>query len=240
LDRLERGASLPHCEAVVGVPARHEFTARHGGATVRCVSYLFASYHLKYYCVFTNGALWKIIQPPRFAHELSAWERGTRAVWTSYDSEERLEVVLHAPDLDRRSLRTSIERRYKPKAFDHTLPGALMVGVVFAPVALARWAGGGAEREELRELARRFDPYRVRLGMTVDEVGALLGTSGVKEALGGGLETRYYGSTKLGTRNPRLWVSVVFQEGRTVRVFSGDFFDYQRLEGRLKESEAKP
>jgi hypothetical protein len=132
------------------------------------------------------------------------------------------------------------ERALPTHAIGPALAAAPIVGVVFAPIALARWAGGGAEREELRELARRFDPYRVRLGMTVDEVGALLGTSGVKEALGGGLETRYYGSTKLGTRNPRLWVSVVFQEGRTVRVFSGDFFDYQRLEGRLKESEAKP
>src|SRR5881394_921629 len=80
---VKRGASQERLETLAGVPARHEFTASRDRTTLRCVSYYFASFHLRYYFVFTNNGLEKIIQPPRFEHELSSAERGKRPVWQS-------------------------------------------------------------------------------------------------------------------------------------------------------------
>jgi hypothetical protein len=229
---VERGVSQKQIETLLSVPARHEFTASREQKTLRCVSYYFASFHLEYYLVFTNDALEKIIQPPRFEHELSPAERGQRAVWKSYAPEERMEVVLQVPDLDQHGILASIERRYRPKAFDNALPGAIIAGVIGAPVALAR---GVVENREIRALAEKFDPHRVKLGMSVTEVDGMFGPPILSEKSEDGSETRYYGSTKLGVQNPMLWVSVMFNGEKVIRVFSDDFFNYRKVQAVVRK-----
>jgi hypothetical protein len=225
---VKRGISQRQLETTFGVAARHEFTTSRNGTTVRCVSCQFASFHLRYYFVFTNDALQKIIQPPRFEHELSPVEKGTRAVWKSHDPQERVDVVLQAPDLDEEGITASIQRRYKPKTPDNALPGAIIAGVIGAPVALVR---GAVENREIKALADKFDPYRVRLEMPLAEVEQVFGEPRLVEKLPGDSDMRYYGSTKLGTQNPLLWVSVVFRDDKAVEVFSDDFFNYRKVEG---------
>ena len=229
---IERGTSQKRLEALLGVPAKHEFTASRDQNVYRCVSYQFVSFHLKYYFVFTNSALEKIIQPPRFEHELSSAEHGKRAVWKSYDPEERMEVVLQATDLDQQGIMASIEHRYGPNTFDNALPGAIIAGVIGAPVALAR---GAVENREIKALAEQFDPYRVRFGMTVTEVEGIFGSPILSENSDDSSETHYYGSPKLGAQNPLLWVSIVFENGKVIQVFSDDFFNYRKIEKMVKE-----
>jgi hypothetical protein len=225
---VRRGASQKQLETMLGVPARHEFTVSSDHMAIRCVSYQFPSFYLKYYFVLTNDALEEIILPPRYEHELSPWEQGKRAVWKSANPQERVEVVLHATDLDQEGITDSIERRYRPEKFDNALPAAAIAGVVAAPVALVR---GQTENREIKVLAETFDPYRVHLGMPLAAVEQMFGAPRLIEKLESGSETRYYGSPKLGTQNPLLWVSVVFNDEKAICVFSDDFFDYRKLAG---------
>lgn len=226
---LERGISQSKLEVIIGIPSRHEFTNIGSTSTVRCVSYYFSDYHLKFYFVFTNDALGKVVLPPRFEHELSPWEQGRRAVWKSYDPEERLKVVLQAPDLQPADIAVMIERRYRPKVFDNAFPAAVIAGVVGAPIALAQSPKHAAEEREIQALARRFDPFRAQLTMTVSEIERMFGPALLVEALNDGSEIRYYGSMKLGIEDRLLWVSVVFKNGKVISVFSDEFFDYHKI-----------
>ena len=235
--KVHGGISQEQLEIKLGAPARHEFTAVHESRTaVRCVSYYFPSFHLKYYFVFTNGGLDKLILPPRFAHELSASERGQRAEWKSHDPQERMQVTLQAPPLNDAGIRASIENRYKPEKFDHALPGAVLAGIIGAPVALAR---GAVENASIKSLAQRFDPFRISLGISVAEANRLFGEPVLVEEFAAGSETRHYGSPKLGIQLSPLWLTVVFKDGKAVQVFSDDFFNYRKVEPAVREKADK-
>lgn len=224
---VRRGASQKQLETMLGVPARHEFTVSRDHLAIHCVSYQFASFYLKYYFVLTNDALEKIILPPGYEHELSPWEQGKRAVWKSPNPQERVEVVLQAPDLDREGIIDSIERRYRPEKFNSFLPAVLIAYLIAAPVALVR---GQIENREIKALAETCDLYRAHLGMSMAEVEQMFGAPWLIEKLEDGSETRYYGSPKLGIQNPLLWLSVVFKDEKALCIFSDDFFNYQNLE----------
>lgn len=223
---LERGISQSRLESVLGVPARHEFTAVSGSVTNRCVSYYFAAYYLSYYFIFTNAALERISLPPRFEHELSPWEHGKRAVWKSYDAEERLAVVIGAPALQPDDIAASIEHRYRPAKFDNALPAA----IIAAPIILAQSSKRATERREIEQLVQRFDPFCVELGMTLFDVERRYGTPRRTEKREDGSEIRYYGSSKLGVENRLLWVAVVFKNGKASEIFSDQFFDYRKIQ----------
>ena len=65
---LEPGIPQEKLEALLSARARHEFTALRDQMSLRCVSYYFGSYRLKYFFVFTNDAMVKIIQ-------MKSWSR---------------------------------------------------------------------------------------------------------------------------------------------------------------------
>jgi hypothetical protein len=39
----------------------------------------------------------------------------------------------------------------------------------------------------------------------------------------------------LGAQNPLLWVSIVFENGKVIQVFSDDFFNYRKIEKAVKD-----
>lgn len=234
--KLERGISQSKLETSVGVASRHEFTTARSNTATRCVSYYFAADYLKYFFVFTNDGLEKIILPPRFEHEISPWERGKRAVWKSYDPEERLAVVVQAPDLRREEIVASMEHRHKPNKFDNALPGAIIAGVVGAPITLVQSPSREAERREILALAQHFDPYRLQLTMPLADVEQIFGAPRLIDKLDDDSEIRYYGSPELGVKDRLLWVSVLFKNGKVTAVFSDDFFDYHKIQAQPRTS----
>ena len=76
------------------------------------------------------------------------------------------------------------------------------------------------------------------MGMTVEEIEAKLNAPfGVSKSLDN-LEVRYYGSEKFVAYN-ESWVSVVFNQGKVVRVFSDQFFDSETKRGLLRQKTTK-
>src|SRR5437762_13837409 len=64
--RTSSGMSQAQLDALVQVPARHEFTVSRDNSVVRCVSYYFRSYAKTFFFVFTNDALGKIALRPDY------------------------------------------------------------------------------------------------------------------------------------------------------------------------------
>ena len=233
---IERGVSQPQLEALFGTPARHEFTVQREGAVDRCVCYLFADFHLKYYFCFTNGRLEKIILPPKFEPEPDRrLQRKETPAWRRPDAFARLARVRAAPDLSAQDVADSIEHRYKPGKADPGLTAAFLVaGIITAPVTLARIPGEQAKAREFQSLAQRFDPQRVQTGTLLSDVERMYGSPRVQYPAPDGSEVRYYGPARQGadvvtTDDAFIWVAVVFKHGRACAVFSDDFIDPRRL-----------
>lgn len=225
------GISQAKLEALIGVPAKHQFTASRDDNTLRCVSYYFPSYNQYFYLVFTNDVLGKIALAPQYESAPRGWQRAKRARWRTDEPDERLEVVLNAPALTPDDIVLSGSEKYSP-GMDNATPAFIIVGVVFAPVIVARIPSEMAKEREMRSLAQRFDPYRVKLGMSVVEVEQMFDAPHLKETLDDGSELRFYGSAKFGYYYDFHWLSVAFRNGKATAVFSSDFCNQRKLEKR--------
>jgi hypothetical protein len=222
---LGRGLSQQSIEEVFGSKARHEFTARIEDRLYRCVSFSFDSKG-RYYFVFTNDALAKICELPKREFRRVPY----RDKWLEYpdrsDPEKRMRETLDSPDLTPAALAESLQRRVAARQGDslNVLPAFVIGAPFWAATAPLR----AKERVEIEALAKKYDPQRVVPEMSIEQVDAMFGDPAFKESMDTRREIRYYGSHKLGA-DPLLWISVVFDEGRAVRVFSDDFFDLEKI-----------
>lgn len=222
---LERGQSQEKLEKLFGTPARHEFTARIDDCLLRGTSFSFDSKG-RYYFVFTNDSLAKICEVTPFEFRRVPYKDTWREIPVRTDPERRLEKVLDSPDLVGPALSESLRRRGTPPKSGsmNVLPAFIIAAPFWAAAAPLR----AEQREEVEALAKKFDPQKVKVGMSAERVEEMFGKPHVTDLTGEQRESRYYGSARLG-ENPLLWISVVFENGRVVRVFSGDFFDMDKI-----------
>ena len=235
---LVHGLTQRQVEARLGARGEHEFTAALSNAVVRCVSYYRNDVYGHYYLVFTNDCLARVCRPPPFEMRQQRYGRG----WANYrvlgDPEARIGKVLGAQDMIGPRLVAALKPVSPPK--QHVDPG------LTAALLLAR---RGADREKQDEwgrqfnaLLRRYDPYGITLGSTVSSVEDRLGKPHTTERLPGDRQIRYYGSVEFGRVGQRelMWVSVVYQHAKVIRVFSRDFLDedkVRQLEGGSSQVE---
>ncbi len=99
--------------------------------------------------------------------------------------------------------------------------------IIAAPFLATAGSFRAEQRAEIEGLAKKFDPLKVRHEMSVEEVEKMFGKPHHKE-IEAQRETRYYGSARLGA-NALLWISVAFEDGRAVRVFTDGFFDMNKI-----------
>ena len=230
--KVSTGISPTNLEQLIGVPARHQFTVLRSNETVRCVSYSFVSYNTCFFFVFTNDALGKIVLRPDYESARRGWRRAKRARWRTDEPDERLEVVLNAPALTRDDFLLASNEKYKPEVDPGLTLAAITAGIIASPVIIARTPERIAEHREMQALAKRFDPYRVRLGMTVAEMEQMFDAPHHTETLEDGSELRYYGSAKFGYYYDFHWVAIAYRNGKVNAVFSDDFCNQRKLEKR--------
>ena len=219
---LQRGISENDLQATLRTPPTHEFTARTPTNVIRCVSYCFGKPRLKYYFVFFDGTLAKVCEPPPFEYGFVPYKGAKLSVRKPWTPEERMLAVLRSLDLQGEAFEQSLTRRDVAKASrsKNVLPAFFIV----APAWIATAPIRGLNRLQVESLADKFAPDRIHLGMQASEVEKRFGDPKTTDNLDDGREIRYYGSPKLGV-NPLLWVSVVFEGDRVIRIFSDDFFD---------------
>lgn len=234
-ERLEPGMNEERVEQLLGFRGGHQFTALISNHTVRCLSYYRKDARGRYYLVFTNGHLASMCVPPEF--EMRRVPYGGTWLYERVigDPEIRVGKVLAATNLLGSKLPATLGSQAPSKySWDPGLTAAFLL------VQRSANKAKQAQREkEYLILLEKFDPTKVELGATVAEVEKRLGKPHIVETSQTGEEKRYYGSVEFGMMASRemMWLTVVYREGKVIRVFSHDFLDQSKikaLEERVK------
>ena len=237
LATLVRGMAQGQVEEHLSTRGHHQFTAALSNATVRCVSYYRNDVYGQYYLVFINDHLATVCAPPPFEMRKEPYMDS----WANYrvlgNPEDRVKAVLQAEDMLGPRLTEALTPR--PPAKQSVDPG--LTAAYLQSQATANKKRQEQRASEFADLRVQFDPYGVDIGSTVPFAEKRVGEAKIIEMLGPGREIRYYGSPEYGRTGSRelMWLSVVYEEGKAVRVFSHDFVDHDKIRP-LEEKRSAP
>jgi len=237
LANLQHGLTQEQVEEQLKARGDHEFTAALSNGVARCVSYYRNDVDGHYYVVFTNNHLAQICRPPPFEMRRESYN-GT---WANYralgDPETRLAAVLRAEDMIGPRLTAAVKPQTPPK---RSIDPGLTAAFLLAQKSMN--AASQAERElKFSALVKQFDPSQIALGSALTSVESRLGKPHITHSLDGGREMRYYGNIEFGLRASRelMWLSVVYEDGKVIRVFSRDFVDHDKIRPLEEKSSRK-
>lgn len=228
LRSLTPGMRESDVENKLGKRGNHQFSAILSNGVIRCIAYCRDAIYGEYYLVFTNGHLSAICVPPPHEMERIPY-RGT---WLNQsvlrDPEDRITSVREARNLIGTEFGASVKhRKEKARSYDLGLTAAYL---------LTRTLCAGKAQEEKRarvyaELLDKYDPFKVELGAAAEAVEERLGAPQITQALDREREMRYYGSIEYGFMGSRklMWLAIVYDKGKVIRVFSDDFVDYAKI-----------
>ena len=219
VSEIKRGISSAELELACGRFAL-QFQAERMGVEYSCVSYAVTRRYLTLYFLFADDRLVAISEPPPFEYETVPWRNGSRYGYRKPGyADTRIATVLAAEDLSNAAIEASVRRR-SPRtksASLNALPAFLLLvlpfQIVMSPITAIRC-------HQHRALVEHYDPLRISIGMTKDEVDAIFGEpTRTRSSDSGAL--RVYGKSGY----PRTWTAVRFRNGRASEIYSGDFFD---------------
>ena len=229
LANLRKGLEREQVHKLLGSSGTHQFTARLDDGDYECVSYSFEKSFMRYYFVFKDGSLDRIIKSPPFEVEEKPYLGVSREVKKPVQQEKRLREVFAEESLFGERLVAALERELSElsgstRSFN-VLPAFLLASKEFTQ---AEDKIGAAYRRNAA-LAAKFDPARVKLGDREDDLRPIYGTPlSVMEDYAGKTRTYRFGSNEPLRVNPAhrfSGVVVVVENGIVVRIFSHDFFD---------------
>ena len=224
------GISLEELARRTGIKPTHLVSARVETNSFLAVSLSFSQPSGTLNFLFENEKLRAIQDRPKVEFETKTHRGKPWKVPKAFDSEDRFNQIANAPNLTP----LEIESRFQQWAKNQNaatqgselniLPAARIVA---ATSPTAKTAQLHAETQAA-ELAEKYNPFKIALGMTPSEVKALFGTPALQQNLSNGSQLHVYGEQLSGlvpAHIPYVWVSIVFCEGIVTRVFSHDLFD---------------
>lgn len=218
VSEIKRGISSAELELACGRFAL-QFQAERMGVEYSCVSYAVTRRYLTLYFLFADDRLVAITEPPAFEYETVPWRNGSRYGYRKPGyTETRIATVLAAEDLSNAAIEASVRRRSRRRKSEplNVLPAFLLtlpLQIVMSPITAIR-------RHQHRALVEHYDPLRISIGMTKDEVDAIFGEP-TRISSSDVAVLRVYGRV----RYPRTWTAVRFSNGRATEIYSDDFFD---------------
>ncbi len=227
LASLRHGLTQHQVAELLKARGDHQFTAVLSNGITRCVSYYRNDVYGHYHLVFTNDHLAGICEPPPSEQRKEPY-KGTWAIYrVMTDPEARLAAVLRSEDMIGPRLTAALKPKTPPKR-------SVDPGLTAAFLLAQKLAGAGSQSARERKfsvLVKQFDPYEVALGSPLTLVERRLGRPHITEPLGAGREIRYYGSIEFGMTGSKelMWLSVVYADGKVIRVFSRDFIDKDKI-----------
>jgi|GEM_PF-3656419 len=243
---FKRGISLTELESIFQTKPAHEFTVRRNGETIRCVQYVLIrpAIHQSYYFVFVNDGLNLVCLLPPFEYETQMKNGSRYSRRITERPEKRIEAVLQSKDLSDEALAESVSKAMSYKRPKKTSGNwnCAPVYFMFAPFIIALAPSTAVEnlqwRHKVEEQRTKLNPFKIELGMMVGEVEAMFGTPFTIGTTTDHLEVRYYGLPEFWMHS-EAWVSVVFDQGKAVRVFSNDFFDSETIRNMARQISTK-
>jgi len=229
---LERGTLLEDVRTTLGMPGRHEFSAVVEETRYLSLYFAFEEPYVGFYLVFTNEHLKAVVDPPKPEFYRVPYKDTVREIPKPFDAENRLKAVLAFNDLSREEIDQRIRLAIPKGASSLNMRPAFILA---SPLYLAKSGEIEADYRTNADLAKRFDPLKVELGDQIEDVEKVFGKpyDVIKES-----EERVvhvYGSPVSLRINPAFrfsWVTLVFENGKVVRVLSNHFFDKRLLQSQ--------
>jgi hypothetical protein len=226
---LRDGIAPDDVQRALGKEGTHQFTAVRGDSEYLCLSVSIQESTSTYYLVFVDDGLTKVVEPLTEEFRDVELAGAMVSVRMPFDPFDKVEKVLSRPSLSDEDLAAAVDRARarKPALSFNQTPAAVLT----LPALALEAPRIAADYARNRELARRYSPAKVRLGMPADEVDGLYGMPYATHAAPA-REMRVYGEAVALDINPAhrfSWVAVVFEEDRAIAVFTHDFFHAEFL-----------
>jgi hypothetical protein len=143
------------------------------------------------------------------------------------DPEKRVSEVLNAPSMIGAMLVSALKPETPPS---HSVDAGLTAAYLLSRTLVDKTQQSG-RAQAYAALLERFDPTQIKLGSSRQEVEEHLGTPHIIDVPESGREMRYYGSVEHGLLGNRelMWLAVVYEEDKVIRVFSADFIDQSKI-----------
>ena len=205
----------------------HQFTAALSNIVVRSVSYYRNDVYGHYYLVFTNEHLAKVCAPPPFEMRKEPYMDSWVNLRVLVSPESRVEAVLCAEDMIGPGLTAALQ----PKTLSKRTVDCGHTAAFWLTKLFSQSSSQNERERQYEALLKTLDPYAIAIGVEMATVESRLGKPQIIEALGNGQEIRYYGSPEYGLSGSRelMWLSVVYANGKAIRVFSHDFVDQDKI-----------
>lgn len=179
-------------DRIFASPGEHQFTVEHENHTYVCMAYRIGL-STGYYVVFRDD-LFSLIRkrpgPFGYTDDEGNWRSKKDAQgrnvsdYQPWDTQEKIDLVLASTGLSSAVLKSSISSRYRTKKsiFEANLgPPFIVLGILGAPIfvpGIIHYAIKDRRLDNLsQQFAQKYDPLKIKLGMSVAEVDALLGSA---------------------------------------------------------------
>ena len=246
ITNLSPGLSLEEVQKRLAAKLQHEFTAGIESNQFLCVLMrnTQSSAPAFFYLLFRNGGLSGILEEPQPVFERKTYRGKPASVPKPVDPEEELGAVLKQPFLRAAEIKQRMEAwaAAAEAASSGKEPGNIRPAFALAaPLVAAKAPTVAKARKEAASLIEKYDPFKIKIGMSPAEVQSLFGLPNnserkadqVLEVYGARLPPAatlpVASSEPPPTEVGSVFVAVVFQNGKVTRVFSHDFFDKRTL-----------
>jgi hypothetical protein len=236
LANLPRGISLAELEARIRLNPLHQFAAHIDTNDFLCVSVFFEHPPGSFYFLFRDEKLTTVSKPPKAEFETKSYDGRRSQVPKRVEPEERLASVLSERDLSPSEIDESLKRSAELDAAATRAKEPQNIKpawTITAPLWMAQRNSIDRAQDEAAKLVAKFDPFKVKLGMTVSEVERLFGKPARVRQISSNETLHVYGSDLPGFASVRfrpVWMTVVFRDQKVIRVFSHDLFDKRLLD----------
>jgi hypothetical protein len=233
---LKAGSTLNDTQKVFDSKGTHQFTILKDSRKYTCLSfdvgtdYSWIGIGTPYYAIFGNNGLYSIVEPSPFEYETRIDKKGRRISHRkAVAPEKRLETVFAANKLFSNDLGDSIQqlfpRRHSTSNLGPILP--LMYGL--APISLIGNAPGKFFHDmKINKLKRKYDPEKISIGMSPDEVKTVLGKPNSTYHPSKDRTILVYGSQETYKNCPQhrfTWMSLEFKKTLLTSIYTNDFFN---------------
>jgi hypothetical protein len=236
---LQYGMTREAVDDAVWGDDEHQFSADIDGTVYDCYRVDFGKQRAGawYYFVFEDGKFVSAVGIMQFFEWRDIERDGMRiSEQVPWEPEDRMRRIIAADPIPLDQLKievaTKLNERRKSRSFHSNLgPAIPFLMPIFIGIAIR-------EVPKTIRWKNHFDSKRIGLGMSREDVDSIFGSPVfiVPAALG---ETRAYGpreslgrsrgQVRLSPYYAEYWVAVVFEDGGTTRVFSGNLFDYEDI-----------
>lgn len=238
LTNLQRGISLTQLTEITGIKPQHQFTVQDGTSAVTCIKLAFVKPRGFLYFIFQDDKLFAIKERPAVEFETKTHNGKPWQVPKPVDAEVRMTKVKQGRDLTPADIKRQLEQWAKNEAVASKGKEPLNIlpaFIITSPLMLVKSPAIAHANSKADDLSERFDAIKIQLGFSPEKTQEVFGDPVRRISAGTNGVVCVYGSDlppDASVHNPAVWVSVVYREGKAVRVFSHDFFDKSLLTGK--------